>query len=94
MKNLAKIIGEVADLGPMVIFSLEQIGFSGAFWQAEIEVNYTDLFRKKDWDKIYVLEALEERYVMREFAETPFRAVENIAKRFNKVAKRISDNEE
>lgn len=89
MKKLIKTINEITECGPNVSFSLEQIGFTNPFWRATIEVNYTDFFHKKDFDEAYVIDAIEERYIMREIAETPERAVKNISRRMHKVNKKF-----
>ena len=89
MKKLWKIIQKIGEEDVHVEFKIHQQGFAQVIWKATVEVNYTSLFNRKDFDETYMIPAIEERYVMVEYGESPKRAVENITNRLKKAYKRM-----
>lgn len=89
MDKLVRLIEKISDLGPDVRFEFHSQGLDGLYWKARVEVNYTDLFDKADFDKIEVIPAIEELYVMEEVSQYPNRAIENITRRLKKVYKNL-----
>lgn len=94
MDKLARIMEQISYLGPDISFEIHSQGLAGIYWQARIEVNYTDMFDEKDFDKIKSLAPIEQRYVMEEIATHPNRAIENITRRLKKVYKNMEKGEE
>lgn len=93
MKKLIEAMEAISECGPDITFSLRQIGLAESFWQAEVTVNYTDLFDEKDFDETYVIDAIEERYMMLEVSKSPSRAIQNLSRRLKKVNKKFGYEE-
>ena len=89
MNKLIKTIEKISDLGPDVRFQFNTQGLQGIYWKARVEVNYTDLFDEKDFDKVGSIPAIEQLYIMEEISEYPHRAIENITRRLKDVYKKM-----
>lgn len=94
MKKLVRVIEDISDLGPDVIFEFHPQGFDGIYWKAKATVNHTALLNRKHFDRVETIPAIEERYVMEEVSMYPHRAIENIAHRLKKVYKNMDKGEE
>lgn len=94
MKKLVRLIEDISDEYTDVIFEFNTQGLGGTCWSAKVTVNHTALFKKKDFDRIETIPAIEERYVMEEVSLYPHRAIENITHRLNKAYKNMEKGEE
>lgn len=94
MKNLIQIIEKITDLGPDVTFKFHQQSLSGAHWRGEIEVSYTDMFDKADFDTERQIPAIARLYVMEEYSPHPQRVIENLTRRLSEVYDKLPQDEE
>ena len=90
MNKLIKTIEKISDLGPDIRFEFNTQGLQGIYWKARVEVNYTDLFDEKDFDKVGSVPGIEQLYIMEEVSEYPHRAIENITRRLKDVYKKMN----